>query len=127
VTCAEVVNRGTSDKKHGYVFEIDPRADAAVPAVPVPQAGRFEHEGGRLRGGIVYLTEDRRIEPDPVLVRIGAAFYRFVPDRRIGAWGTLAETPGVLQALKLRDEFRANMESGRPGYRSRSSGQGRRP
>jgi uncharacterized protein len=111
VTCEEVVNRGATGKKHGYVFEVDAFADAPVPAVPVPQAGRFEHEAVAFVGGILYLTEDRRIEPDPVAGQIGAAFYRFVPDGHVGASGTLAETTGVLQALKLRDHFRANMDS----------------
>jgi uncharacterized protein len=109
VTCEEVVNRGASGKKHGYVFEIDAMADGPVPAVPVPQAGRFEHEAVAWVGGILYETEDRRIEPDGT-VQIGAAFYRYVPESRIGQSGNLAESTGVLQALKLRNEFRANMD-----------------
>jgi uncharacterized protein len=111
VTCEEVVNRGASGKKHGYVFEIDAMADGPVPAVPVLQAGRFEHEAVAWVGGILYETEDRRIETDPVRGLIGAAFYRYVPDRRVGQSGNLAETTGVLQALKLRSEFAANMDA----------------
>src|SRR5918998_633722 len=64
VTCEEVVNRGASGKKHGYIFEIDAMADGPVPAVPVPQAGRFEHEAVAWVGAVLYETEDRRIEPD---------------------------------------------------------------
>ena len=111
VTCEEVVNRGATGKKHGYVFEVDAMADGPVQAIPVPQAGRFEHEAVAYVGGILYLTEDRRIETDPVRGRIGAAFYRYVPDQRTGRSGNLAETTGVLQALKLRDEFAANMDA----------------
>jgi uncharacterized protein len=111
VTCEEVVNRSATGKKHGYVFEIDAMSDGPVPAVPVPQAGRFEHEAVAWTGGILYLTEDRRIEADPVRGLIGAAFYRYVPDRRIGQSGNLAETTGVLQALRLRNEFAANMDA----------------
>lgn len=111
VTCEEVVNRSATGKKHGYVFEVDAMADGPVPAIPVPQAGRFEHEAVAFVGGILYLTEDRRIETDPVRGRIGAAFYRYVPDQGIGRSGNLAETTGVLQALKLRSEFAANMDT----------------
>jgi secreted PhoX family phosphatase len=110
VTCEEVVNRGASGKKHGYVFEIDAMADGPVPAVPVLQAGRFEHEAVAWVGGVLYETEDRRIEFDPVRGVIGAAFYRYVPDSRVGQSGNLADTTGVLQALKLRSEFAANMD-----------------
>ena len=36
-----------------------------------------------------------------------------MPDRQVGQSGNLSETTGPLQALKLKDEFRANMDSGR--------------
>jgi secreted PhoX family phosphatase len=36
-----------------------------------------------------------------------------VPDRRVGRSVSLAETAGVLQAVKLKDEFHANMDAGR--------------
>ncbi len=111
VTCEEVVNRSATGKKHGYVFEVDAMADGPVVAVPVPQAGRFEHEAVAFVGGILYETEDRRIEADPVRGQIGAAFYRYVPDSRVGQSGNLAESTGVLQALKLRSEFAANMDA----------------
>lgn len=56
MTCEEVVNRGASGKKHGYVSEIDAMADGPVPAVPVLQAGRSEHEAADFVGGILYWT-----------------------------------------------------------------------
>ena len=111
VTCEEVVNRGATGVKHGYVFEIDAMSDTPVPAVPVKQAGRFEHEAVAFSGGILCLTEDERIVSDPVLGHLGAGFYRYVPDRRLGRSGALAESSGVLEALKLRGEFHANMDS----------------
>jgi secreted PhoX family phosphatase len=111
VTCEEVVNRSATGKKHGYVFEIDAMSDVPVPAVPVPQAGRFEHEAVAFSGGILYLTEDHRIMADPVLGYLGACFYRYVPDQRLGHSGSLAESTGVLQALKVRGEFHANMDN----------------
>lgn len=110
ITCEEVVKR-LSGKKHGYIFEIDATADGPVPAAPVPQAGRRAHEAAFERAGIVYMTEDRSITSDPVLGSIGSCFYRYVPTPRGNR--PLAETSGPLQALKLRDEFHANMDTGR--------------
>ena len=111
ITCEEVVKR-LGGKKHGYIFEIDSRADGPVPAVPVPQAGRRAHEAAFERAGIVYMTEDRGLSADPLLGTIGACFYRYVPHPR-GGGRPLAETTGPLHALKLKDEFHANMGAGR--------------
>lgn len=113
VTCEEVVKRSPNGKKHGYIFEIDATADGPVPAVPVRGAGRMAHEATAWRGGILYLTEDRSIEPDPVLGSVGACLYRYIPGRRQCRTSNLAFSSGTLQALKLRDEFHANMNRGR--------------
>jgi secreted PhoX family phosphatase len=114
ITCEEVVKR-LGGKKHGYLFEINARADGPVPAIPVPQAGRRSHEVAVERAGVIYMTEDRSLSPDPVLGEIGASFYRYVPNPR-GGGVPLYKTSGPLQALKLRDEFHANMDVGRqPG------------
>jgi secreted PhoX family phosphatase len=110
ITCEEVVKR-MAGVKHGYIFEIDAWADGPVAAVPVPQAGRRAHEAAVETQGIVYMTEDRSITSDPVLGSIGACFYRYVPRPRGNH--PLAKTTGPLQALKLRDEFHANMDTGR--------------
>ena len=111
ITCEEVVKR-LNGKKHGYIFEIDARADGPVPAVPVPQAGRRAHEAALERAGVVYMTEDRGLASDTELGTIGACFYRYRPDRLVG--GTpLAETSGPLEALKVKGESHANMDSGR--------------
>jgi secreted PhoX family phosphatase len=113
VTCEEVVKRSTNGKKHGYVFEIDSTADGPVPAVPIVAAGRFGHEAAAWRNGVLYLTEDRSIVPDTLLGSIGACFYRFIPDRRQFPSSNLAFSGGKLQALKLKGEIHANMDTGR--------------
>ncbi len=113
ITCEEVVKRGATGLKHGYNFEIDAYADGPVQAIPMLAAGRFVHEATTWHAGILYQTEDRSLQADPVLATIGASFYRFIPDQRVGRSGNLAETTGVLQALKLKNEFHANMDTGR--------------
>lgn len=111
ITCEEVVKR-LNGKKHGYIFEIDADADGPVPAIPVVQAGRRAHEAAAEAAGIIYMTEDRSITPDPLLGSLGSCFYRYIPNPR-GAGYPLAQTTGPLQALKLKDEFHANMDIGR--------------
>jgi uncharacterized protein len=110
IACEEVAKR-LAGKKHGYLFEIDATADGPVPAIPVPQVGRRAHEAAFERAGVIYMTEDRSITSDPVLGSIGACFYRYIPTPRGNQ--SLAETSGPLQALKLRDESHANMDTGR--------------
>jgi secreted PhoX family phosphatase len=116
ITCEEVVKGptfgpspgGPSALKHGYIFEIDATSDIAVPALPVIAAGRFTHEATVWRAGVLYQTEDRNLSTQG-----GSCFYRYIPDHRVGLSGNLAETTGPLQALKLKDEFLANMDTGR--------------
>ena len=134
VTCEETVNRGASGLKHGFNFEVPAFADGPVKAVPIPQQGRFVHEAVAELDGILYETEDVRITADPTAPGqprrkplLGSSFYRFVPtdrdgdddDRgrrrgRLGNGRSLVDVRGKLQALKLRDEFHANMDVGRP-------------
>jgi uncharacterized protein len=116
ITCEEVVKGpafgpppgGPSALKHGYIFEVDAMSEAPVPARPVLAAGRFFHEATVWRAGVLYQTEDRNISTQG-----GSCFYRYIPDHRVGQSGNLAETTGPLQALKLKGEFRANMDTGR--------------
>jgi secreted PhoX family phosphatase len=113
-TCEEVVNRSAgSGLKHGYNYAIPAYADGPVKAVPRPNQGRFAHEAVTEHDGILYETEDRNRENDPVVGRIGAVFYRFVPDRRNRNGGDPFAGSGRLQALKLKNEFRADMDVGR--------------
>lgn len=108
LTCEEVVKR-TGGKKHGYIFEIDARADGPVPAIPVPQAGRRSHEAALEHRGIVYMTEDRSKSPDAVSGQIGAALYRYTPTPRGGAI-PLHRTSGPVEALAVRGEPRKDMD-----------------
>jgi hypothetical protein len=101
LTCEEVVKRGATGKKHGYIFEIDARADSPVAAVPLPQCGRRSHEAALECSGVIYMTEDRNRVPDAVRGQIGAAFYRYLPTPR-GGGVPLAETRGPLEALAVR-------------------------
>jgi secreted PhoX family phosphatase len=113
ITCEETVKRSVNGKKHGYIFEIDARAPGPLPAVPVFAAGRMVHEATAWREGILYQTEDRGIDLDPLLDLVGACFYRFIPRRRQFPSSNLAFAGGTLQALKLANEFHANMDAGR--------------
>jgi uncharacterized protein len=106
ITCEEVVNRGSTGKKHGYAFEINSRATSPHAAVPILGAGRFAHEAVAWYKGVLYQTEDRG----------DGGFYRYLPGQPIGRYGTLAGTQGILQALKVVGEDRADMNVGRtPG------------
>ncbi len=118
ITCEEVVKgpRGTTSstfapKKHGYNFEIDAMSDGPVVAVPILAAGRFVHEATTFRAGILYQTEDRRIQTDPVVGQIGSVLYRYTPDQRVGQSGNLAETTGPLEALAVKGSPRMNMDN----------------
>jgi uncharacterized protein len=119
-TCEEAVNRSAaSGLKHGYNFAIPAYADRPVKAVPMPAQGRFVHEAVAELDGILYETEDRSLQPDAQVGQIGSVFYRFVPDSRRGPGrgpkrgDNPYAGPGRLQGLKLRNEFRANMDVGR--------------
>ena len=115
ITCEEVVKRtgtGENSLKHGYNFEVDAMSDGPVVAVPILAAGRFVHEATTFRAGILYQTEDRRLQPDG-LVRtgfIGSCLYRYTPDQRVGQSGNLAETTGPLEALAVRGAPQMNMD-----------------
>jgi uncharacterized protein len=119
ITCEEVVKRtAATGRKHGYSFDIDAYADGPVEARPIVAAGRFSHEAAAWYRGVLYQTEDRSISADPLAPHpqskklLGACLYRYIP--RGGAHGrNLADTTGVLQALKIRGEWHANMDVGR--------------
>jgi secreted PhoX family phosphatase len=80
----------------------------------VRAAGRFSHEATAWRAGVLYLTEDRGIHFDPRLGLAGACFYRYLPAMRQTRHARLATGGGRLQALKIRGEFHANLNTGRP-------------
>jgi len=111
ITCEEVVKRTPAGIEHGYDFEVDAMADGPVVAVPILAAGRFVHEATTFRAGILYQTEDRRIQPDPVLGQIGACLYRYIPDQRVGQSDNLASTTGPLQALAVKGSPHLNLDA----------------
>jgi secreted PhoX family phosphatase len=87
VTCEEFFQTNpVTGVRHGYIFEVDARASAAVAAIPIPAAGRFEHEAVAWWDGVLYETEDIA----------DASFYRFTPVSP----GDLA-AGGTLEALRL--------------------------
>jgi uncharacterized protein len=86
ITCEELYESNATGVPHGYVFEVSSRTTAPVEAVPIVEAGRFEHEAVAWLGGMLYETEDRA----------DASFYRYIPT----STGDLA-AGGSLQALKV--------------------------
>ncbi len=101
LTCEEIKTNAVSStgKKHGYVFEVNPRAERTR-AVPLVAMGRFSHEAVAIdpSTGIVYLTEDDRNK---------SGLYRFIPNDRRGRPGSL-ENGGRLQAARVKG--RANVD-----------------
>jgi secreted PhoX family phosphatase len=110
LTCEEVVKRSANGKKHGYIFEVDARADGPVPAIPVPQAGRRAHESSLELAGIIYMTEDRSKSADALRGQIGAAVYRYTPTPR-GGGVPLHVTSGPLEALAIRGVPNMDMDT----------------
>jgi secreted PhoX family phosphatase len=91
ISCEES-NGGTAlgwTKQHGYCFEVPASANATVPAVAIPDMGRFAHEAVAVdpSTSIVYETEDSA--PN-------SGFYRFLPSKR----GALS-SGGRLQMLAI--------------------------
>ncbi len=75
-------------KRHGYVFEVDPKKKLLENAVPIREMGRFLHEACAVHeaSGYVYMTEDQG----------DGCFYRYRPKTP----GKLHDG-GTLEALKL--------------------------
>jgi secreted PhoX family phosphatase len=87
ITCEEFFQTNPeTGTRHGYIFEVDARAHGAEAAIPIPTAGRFEHEAVAWWDGVLYETEDAP----------SASFYRFTPTSP----GELA-AGGTLEALRL--------------------------
>jgi secreted PhoX family phosphatase len=89
-----------ASQRHGYVFEVDARAEGLVDPVPIKAMGRFRHEAVAAdpHSGTVYMTEDR---PDGLL-------YRYRPDVLTGGRKTVADLApgdlalgGKLEALRI--------------------------
>ncbi|WP_020656327.1 PhoX family protein [Massilia niastensis] len=102
LTCEEVGSDAVSvsGRKHGYVFEVT--ADPLdVSGQPIIGMGRFAHEAAAVdpATGNVYETEDQSGK---------SGFYRYVPDIKTGAPGSLARG-GVLQMAKVKGANNVNL------------------
>ncbi|MEJ7689253.1 MAG: alkaline phosphatase PhoX [Nocardioidaceae bacterium] len=84
-------------KDHGWIFEVDPYDNSrnADPR-PLKDMGRFMHEAVAVdpTNGIMYETEDA-FSGAPL-----GTYYRFLPDRPLGGYGSL-RAGGTLQALHV--------------------------
>lgn len=89
-------------RKHGYCFEVNPRATAAPATEPLRAMGRFKREGACVdpRSGAVYQTEDQD----------EAGLYRFLPASK----GHLA-AGGRLQMLAVTGARNHDLGGGHPG------------
>ena len=102
LSCEEVGSDAVSasGRKHGYVFEVsaDPSRTTGLPIVGM---GRFAHEAAAVdpATGNVYETEDSSGK---------SGFYRYVPDVKHGAPGSLA-LGGVLQMAKVKGQVNVNL------------------
>jgi secreted PhoX family phosphatase len=110
ITCEET-NAGTPsgwEKQHGYCFDIPVDADETVPAIALPEMGRFSHEAVCVDPDtwIVYETEDNGSN---------SGFYRFIPKKR----GVL-KRGGRLQMLAVEDLPKYDTRTGQfPGQKLR--------
>jgi len=108
LTCEEIKTNAVSStgKRHGYVFEVHPRAGRTT-GRPIVGMGRFSHEAVAIdpRTGIVYLTEDDRNK---------SGLYRYIPNDRAGRHGSL-ENGGRLQAARVRGLRNADLTTARIG------------
>ena len=102
LSCEEVGSDAVSasGRKHGYVFEVmaDPSRTTGQPIVGM---GRFAHEAAAVdpATGSVYETEDASGK---------SGFYRYVPDVKNGAPGSLAQG-GVLQMARVKGVANLNL------------------
>ncbi|GLZ03355.1 hypothetical protein Acsp03_08220 [Actinomadura sp. NBRC 104412] len=98
LTCEEAEDKaGTNGytKDHGFVFEVDPYRPGRTEPVPLTAMGRFQHEAVAIdpRDGVVYETEDAFERPFGL-------FYRFLPRRPRGGFGSL-RAGGRLEAMRV--------------------------
>ena len=111
-------------KRHGYVFEVDSRAEEPVDPVPILGMGRFYHEAVAVdpRTGFVYMSEDRddgllyRFRPD-VVVRHGKHPRDMAPGD-LSRGGTL-EAMRVSGTTRLQTQNWGGMPPFAPGRRQR--------
>lgn len=103
-------------ERHGYLFEVDARAEGLVDPTPIKAMGRFYHEAVAVdpATGFVYLTEDRddgllyRYRPE--VLRLGRKRVRDMKVGDLALGGTLealriVERPSVLTHNRERRDF----------------------
>ncbi len=101
LSCEETEDRaGTQGytKDHGFIFEVDPYDNRRnADPTPLTAMGRFQHEAVAVdpRTGVVYETEDAFQRPFGL-------FYRFLPNRPLGGYGSL-RAGGTLEAMRVPD------------------------
>lgn len=89
-------------ERHGYLFEVDARAEGLTTSIPIKAMGRFYHEAVAVdpATGFVYLTEDRddgllyRYRPNAITRRLKRVRDMAVGDLALG---------GTLEALRIVD------------------------
>jgi uncharacterized protein len=113
LTCEETtIGRNAGyDKPHGYVFEVSAFDNGMVnDPEPFRSMGRFVHEAVAIDPGtgILYLTEDQRIQPATAAYPhvLGSGFYRFIPNRFPRGVDDLRS--GHLQMLALKGQQRGS-------------------
>lgn len=94
----------TVTKRHGYVFEVDARAEGLVEPKPILAMGRFYHEACAVdpHTGFVYMTEDRD----------DGCLYRYRPD--VLASGRIGPLEMKVGDLAKGGELEAMVLVGRP-------------
>ena len=97
-------------ERHGYVFEVDARAEGLVEPLPIKAMGRFYHEAAAVDSatGFAYLTEDL---PDGLLYRyrpdVVVKGHKRVSDMQVG---DLAKG-GTLEALRILERPAARTQN----------------
>jgi secreted PhoX family phosphatase len=106
VTCEELFfppQAGSPLMRHGYIYELDARAEEPGAVVPIKSAGRFEHEAVTWLGSHLYLTEDQT----PGF----SCLYRYTPP--VDPWeGGGLHDGGTLEALQVLDGPSSSAEDG---------------
>jgi secreted PhoX family phosphatase len=96
ISCEEDVSTPATSsdvrRKHGYCFEVPADLEEGVDAIPIVDAGRFNHEAAAVdrETRFVYQTEDRN----------DSCFYRYVSHRRPTRFGDLQDG-GSLYAMVI--------------------------
>jgi secreted PhoX family phosphatase len=92
LTCEEESQNRAGALPHGYIFEVSSDPEQIGTPRPIRSAGRFVHEAVAWHDGILYETEDMN----------NSCFYRYIPSTEPSNVDDLANSTGMLQALRLK-------------------------